>query len=136
SDFIQMLNLLFIFSVPPVTPAQSADLKSFVHQESGFLSAHVGDNVTLRCFYDDDVQLLYWYKQTLGQKPRLISYFYKHAKNAALTDKFKNDPRFTTETKCGHNHLTIYDLRISDSATYCCVGSNFFHFEFHGFTSL
>ncbi|CAK6973026.1 uncharacterized protein LOC128383706 [Scomber scombrus] len=108
-----------------------------IHQESGFLSANVGANVTLRCFYKGDVAaMFYWYKQTLGQKPRLISTFYKHDKKGTFSDEFKNDPRFTLETNQGKNHLTISKLRISDSGTYYCISCHSFKFEFAEGTTL
>ncbi|XP_044039128.1 uncharacterized protein LOC122869850 [Siniperca chuatsi] len=103
-----------------------------VRQDNGFLSANVGDNVTLRCFYDGDkvAAMFYWYKQTLGQKPRLISTFFKHDKAGTFTDEFRNNPRFTLETNNGNNHLTISDLHISDSATYYCISCYAYTFEF------
>ncbi|XP_023252396.1 uncharacterized protein LOC111647020 [Seriola lalandi dorsalis] len=103
--------------------AQMADLKSPapVPQEKSFVSAHVGDKVNLRCFYEGVSARIYWYKQILGQKPRLISSFYKHGVNSTFHNEFKSDPRVTLDTENGKNHLTITDLRTSDSATYCCV---------------
>ncbi|KAM9335601.1 uncharacterized protein ABDE67_020598 [Symphorus nematophorus] len=74
--------------------------------------------------------MFFWYKQTLGQKPKLISTFYKHDKNGNFADEFKNDQRFKLEAKLGTNHLTISNLHISDSATYYCVGCNAYKFEF------
>ncbi|XP_044039125.1 uncharacterized protein LOC122869847 [Siniperca chuatsi] len=105
-------------------------LSSSVHQESGFVSANVGDKVTLRCFYDGDAARLYWYKQTLGQKPNLISTFYKYERNGSFHGEFKKNPRFTLDTENGKNHLKISDLNISDSATYYCASSYTFIFEF------
>ena len=102
--------------------ATNLKLSLSVHQESGFLSANVGDNVTLQCFYEGDVAaMFYWYKQTLGQKPQLISNFYKHDIKGTFNDEFKNDPRFTLDTENGKNHLMISNLRLSDSATYYCA---------------
>ncbi|XP_070849415.1 uncharacterized protein [Chaetodon trifascialis] len=112
--------------------AQTTDLKSstYLHQESGFVSANVGDNVTLQCFYEGDAVRLNWYKQTLGQKPRLVSTYYKHDENGNFHDEFENDPRFTLDTEIGKNHLQLTDLRISDSATYYCARSYYYIFEF------
>ncbi|XP_076581015.1 uncharacterized protein LOC143316999 [Chaetodon auriga] len=112
--------------------AQTTDLKSstYLHQESGFVSVNVGDNVTLRCFYEGDTELFNWYKQTLGQKPRLVSTYYKHDKNGNFHNEFENDPRFTLDTEKGKIHLNITDLRISDSATYYCATSYYYTFEF------
>uniref|UniRef100_A0A667ZA61 Ig-like domain-containing protein n=1 Tax=Myripristis murdjan TaxID=586833 RepID=A0A667ZA61_9TELE len=106
-------------------------MSSSVHQESGFVSANVGDTVTLRCFYETDVAaMLYWYKQTIGQKPQLISTFYKFDKNGSFHDEFNNDPRFKLETENNGNHLTISDLKLSDSSNYYCAGRYSYVFEF------
>uniref|UniRef100_A0A667ZI03 Ig-like domain-containing protein n=1 Tax=Myripristis murdjan TaxID=586833 RepID=A0A667ZI03_9TELE len=111
-----------------VTPLK---MSSSVHQESGFVSANVGDTVTLRCFYETDVAaMLYWYKQTIGQKPQLISTFYKFDKNGSFHDEFNNDPRFKLETENNGNHLTISDLKLSDSSNYYCAGRYSYVFEF------
>ncbi|XP_026208939.1 immunoglobulin alpha-2 heavy chain-like [Anabas testudineus] len=93
-----------------------------VHQDGGFISANAGDRMTLNCFNEGDTAaMFYWYKQTLGQKPRLISTFYKFDKTGTFTNEFKNNSRFSLETREGNNHLTISDLHISDSATYYCA---------------
>uniref|UniRef100_A0A3Q4I1D3 Uncharacterized LOC102796927 n=1 Tax=Neolamprologus brichardi TaxID=32507 RepID=A0A3Q4I1D3_NEOBR len=106
-------------------------LTSNVRQESGFISANVGDNVTLRCIYEGDVAaMFYWYKQTLGQKPKLISSFYKHDKDGTFSEDFKNNPRFSLDSKNGKNHLTISNLQMSDSATYYCISCYAYKFEF------
>ncbi|XP_041820658.1 uncharacterized protein LOC121626296 isoform X1 [Chelmon rostratus] len=113
--------------------AQTADLKSSIYEleEGGFVSANVGDSVTLQCFCEGDVvATYYWYKQTLGQKPRLISTYYKNQKTCYFHDEFENNPRFTLDPETGHNHLKITDLHISDSAIYYCASSNSYSFEF------
>uniref|UniRef100_A0A671Y205 Ig-like domain-containing protein n=1 Tax=Sparus aurata TaxID=8175 RepID=A0A671Y205_SPAAU len=97
-------------------------LSSSVHPDGGLLSLKTGDNLTLPCFYNADVSAkLYWYKQPLGQKPQLISTFYKFDKNGTFHGEFKNNLRFTLVTGDGKNHLKISDLRISDSAAYNCI---------------
>nr|XP_046237572.1 uncharacterized protein LOC124055025 isoform X2 [Scatophagus argus] len=102
-----------------------------LHQESGFVSVNVGNSVTLRCFYEDEVgATFYWYKQILGQNPRLVSSFYKHNKKGTFTDEFMNNQRFTLDTENGKNHLTISDLRISDSATYYCASCYAYNINF------
>ncbi|XP_062300825.1 uncharacterized protein LOC134005835 [Scomber scombrus] len=104
---------------------------SSVPQDSDFISANVGDSVTLQCSDKGDVAArLYWYKQTLGQKPRLISTFYTFDMNGTFYDEFKNNPRFTLNTEHGTNHLAITDLHISDSATYYCICCFLYTFEF------
>ncbi|KAM9335978.1 uncharacterized protein ABDE67_020981 [Symphorus nematophorus] len=106
-------------------------LSSSVSQDRGFISANVGDNVTLHCFYQSDVvAMYYWYKQSVGQKPRLISAVYAASKNAAFFDEFENNPRFRLDAESGKNHLMISDLQISDSAVYYCACSFSVIFEF------
>ncbi|XP_031175011.1 uncharacterized protein LOC116064092 [Sander lucioperca] len=117
--FLFYLMCLFFGKV-----AQTTDPKfsSSLHQQSGFVTAKTGDDFTLRCFYEGDVALrFHWYKQTLGQKPRLISTYYKYERNGIFHDEFKNNPRFTLDTETGKYHLKITDLHVSDSATYYCA---------------
>uniref|UniRef100_A0A8C9X625 Ig-like domain-containing protein n=1 Tax=Sander lucioperca TaxID=283035 RepID=A0A8C9X625_SANLU len=117
--FLFYLMCLFFRKV-----AQTTDPKfsSSLHQPSSFVSAKTGDDFTLRCFYEGDVaSRFYWYKQTLGQKPRLISTYYKYERNGIFHDEYKNNPRFTLDTETGKYHLKITDLRVSDSATYYCA---------------
>ncbi|XP_039677662.1 uncharacterized protein LOC120572431 [Perca fluviatilis] len=95
---------------------------SSVRQERRIVSANVGDKVTLRCFCEGEAAWLYWYKQTLGQKPRLISTFYVYGIKITFYNEFKNNSRFRLDT--ADKNLTIFDLNISDAATYYCATSN------------
>ncbi|XP_026208369.1 uncharacterized protein LOC113157238 [Anabas testudineus] len=125
-NFVFYLVILFLGKM-----AHMADLSSSLHQQSGFVSAHAGDSVTLRCFYDNNVVArYYWYKQTLRQKPRLISTYYVYDENGTFYDEYKNDPRFKLDTKNGQNHLIITGLHLSDSATYFCASSYAYTFDF------
>ncbi|XP_030610032.1 immunoglobulin kappa light chain-like [Archocentrus centrarchus] len=111
--------------------AQRSHQSSSVHQESSFISANVGESITLKCVYKDEVVArFYWYKQTLGQKPRLISSFYSYDKNGTFYDECQNNPRFTLDTGKAQNHLNIRNLQISDSATYFCASSYSVSFSF------
>uniref|UniRef100_A0A8C2ZDL4 Ig-like domain-containing protein n=1 Tax=Cyclopterus lumpus TaxID=8103 RepID=A0A8C2ZDL4_CYCLU len=103
--------------------ATDLKLSSTVRHERGFVSANVGDNITLPCYTIDDPAWLYWYKQILGQKPTLISSVYVYETKATFYQEFKNNPRFTLDTGNGQNHLTVFDVDISDSATYYCASS-------------
>ncbi|XP_062301128.1 uncharacterized protein LOC134006081 [Scomber scombrus] len=132
--FVLYLTCLFLGKMAQVT-----DLKfsSSVHQDSGFISANVGDNIILQCSDKrDDAGKLYWYKQTLGQKPMLISTFYEFGKNETFYNEFKNNLRFTLDTGHGKNHLTIKNVYISDSATYYCVSCYFNTLTFLEVTTL
>ncbi|XP_058481490.1 uncharacterized protein LOC131456848 [Solea solea] len=99
-------------------------LSTTAHQDIGFISANVGDNVTLSCLFTRDDDELYWYKQTLGQKPQLIC-FVKRLDASVRTDSYCNNvrknPRVSLQTDAGLNHLNISDVQLSDSATYFCV---------------
>ncbi|XP_034413543.1 uncharacterized protein LOC117748044 [Cyclopterus lumpus] len=106
-----------------MTHATDLKLSSTVRHERGFVSANVGDNITLPCYTIDDPAWLYWYKQILGQKPTLISSVYVYETKATFYQEFKNNPRFTLDTGNGQNHLTVFDVDISDSATYYCASS-------------
>ncbi|XP_053199417.1 uncharacterized protein LOC128383854 [Scomber japonicus] len=117
--FALYLTCLFVGEM-----AQTTALKftSSAGQERGFISANVGDSVTLLCSREDYAATrVYWYKQTLAQKPRLISTLNTFDTNSTFYDEFKNNRRFTLETDNENNHLTITELQISDSATYYCV---------------
>uniref|UniRef100_A0A3P8TJY0 Ig-like domain-containing protein n=1 Tax=Amphiprion percula TaxID=161767 RepID=A0A3P8TJY0_AMPPE len=98
------------------------ELSSSVRQEGGFKSANTGDKVTLQCFHEgDDSACLHWYTQTAGQKPRHISTFFVYDTKITFHGEFKNNPRFTLDTKNKAHHLTISDLQTSDSANYYCA---------------
>uniref|UniRef100_A0A3P9BDG2 Immunoglobulin kappa light chain-like n=1 Tax=Maylandia zebra TaxID=106582 RepID=A0A3P9BDG2_9CICH len=121
-----------VYFVFHFTSALTKDLKfSFsVHQERRFITSNRGDSVTLTCFYEGDVAArFYWYKLTLGQKPKLISTLYKFDTNT-FSDEFKSDPRFTVDAENGKIYLKITNLDISDSATYYCASSYSFKFKF------
>ncbi|XP_030610030.1 uncharacterized protein LOC115797568 [Archocentrus centrarchus] len=114
---------LFVANMVHTTPLKEASLY--------FKSGNVGENVTLECQCGDNTAvMLYWYKQVLGQRPRLMSTFYKHNQNGTFHEEFKN-PRFSLGTGKDKSHLlNISYLSVSDSATYYCVMSNLYDFKF------
>uniref|UniRef100_A0A3B4V798 Immunoglobulin kappa light chain-like n=1 Tax=Seriola dumerili TaxID=41447 RepID=A0A3B4V798_SERDU len=119
AQFVFCLTCLFLGRMVQATDQK---FSSSVRQERSFISANVGESLTLQCFFDnDDLPRIYWYKQSVGQKPRLLSTLYASNTNGSFHDEFQNNPRFTLDTGIGQNHLKITDLRISDSATYYCA---------------
>ncbi|XP_026175026.1 immunoglobulin kappa light chain-like [Mastacembelus armatus] len=126
-EFALFLTCLLLWKTALAT---QVNVSPSVRQDSGFISANIGDNVTLRCFYESNVAaMFYWYKQTLGHKPKQLSAVFKYDKYE-FKDEFKNNPRFSLETSHNKNHLKISDLQISDSATYYCIGCISYQFEF------
>ncbi|XP_028987083.1 uncharacterized protein LOC114844139 [Betta splendens] len=112
------LTSLFLWSIvqlTSLTPSSSVDQWSF-------LSVNVGDNVTLPCFYKDDVAVrLFWYKQHMGQKPVLISTFFKYNVDVIFNGEFNRNPRFILDHENGKNDLKIINVRALDSANYYCL---------------
>ncbi|XP_074555458.1 uncharacterized protein LOC141811334 [Halichoeres trimaculatus] len=126
-SFAVCLTCLFLRGL-----AQMTDLKSFIHvrQVSGFIEANVGDNVTLECFYYETATMFYWYRQSLGDKPKLMVSFYRHDESGVFVKEFKDISRFQLDAGSGKFHLKILNLDPSDSATYFCTGSYDYDFEF------
>uniref|UniRef100_A0A3B4V8Z4 Immunoglobulin kappa light chain-like n=1 Tax=Seriola dumerili TaxID=41447 RepID=A0A3B4V8Z4_SERDU len=128
AQFVFCLTCLFLGRMVQATDQK---FSSSVRQERSFVSANVGESLTLQCFFDNaDLPRIYWYKQSVGQKPRLLSTLYASNTNGSFHDEFQNNPRFTLDTGTGKNHLQITDLRISDSATYYCAKKNSLVIEF------
>ncbi|XP_035480050.1 uncharacterized protein LOC118300083 [Scophthalmus maximus] len=101
-------------------------LSSTGHRDRGFILVDVGESFTLQCLYVSDDTKYYWFKQTLGQKPQLISTYYKFSNGSTFHGEFKDNQRLTQETF----HLKISHVQLSDSATYYCARGNSFILEF------
>lgn len=100
-------------------------------------SADVGSNVALQCLCQDYAAVMfYWYKQILGQEPKLVCTFYKHTDVAVFKEEFNNS-HFSLDTGNHRNVvLKISDVKISDAATFHCVQSNLNDYEFCEGTTL
>ncbi|TNN32670.1 T-cell receptor beta chain V region CTL-L17 [Liparis tanakae] len=95
-----------------------------VRQDIGVVSASVGDNVTLHCYYKSEVAMHYsWYRQTVGGGLEFLSSFYKSYEPSKSFQWLEQNPRFSVQRKEGVNHLSISDIHASDSATYFCVST-------------
>ncbi|XP_034713262.1 uncharacterized protein LOC117935235 [Etheostoma cragini] len=118
--FALFLTCLFLGKMDQTTGLESSPT---VRQETRFVSVKTGEKLTLQCSYKGEgvSARLYWFKQTLGQKPRLISTFFTYNVNGTFHNEFKNNPRFALDMENGNNHLRIKDLRLSDSANYYCI---------------
>ncbi|XP_058249744.1 immunoglobulin kappa light chain-like isoform X2 [Hemibagrus wyckioides] len=94
------------------TDFQSNDSLVFVNE---------GDSVNITCHYQSEMAMHFsWYKHKLGQKPKLISNFYKYDQKATFHHEFKGNARFNMVNKKGVTHLEIKEIQLSDSATYYC----------------
>uniref|UniRef100_A0A3P9L4Y3 Ig-like domain-containing protein n=1 Tax=Oryzias latipes TaxID=8090 RepID=A0A3P9L4Y3_ORYLA len=118
AQFVVILTCLLSGNSAQSPPLGSS---SSDHQKSVFLSAHIGETVTLQCFYDGVyLQYILWYKHILGRKPKPISLF----------SKYGNNPRFTLTTSDQTISLIISNLKQSDSAIYFCVAGYQTHMNF------
>ncbi|XP_074518412.1 uncharacterized protein LOC141784472 [Halichoeres trimaculatus] len=125
-----LCSLICLFSGQMVLMTSQEQSLS-LHQERRFMLVEVGDSVTLHCFYDGgDSAWLYWYKQSLGLRPRLVSTFYVYDTKITFQDEFKDSQRYTLNTENKTHHLTISGVQISDSATYYCASSYAFLLNF------
>ncbi|XP_044039142.1 uncharacterized protein LOC122869856 [Siniperca chuatsi] len=123
---------MFALYVTCLILGRTADMTALKPSSSlHFVSVSVGEDVTLECFYEHSAAVMfYWYKHTLGQKPQLLSKFYRHDKNGMLNGEFKTDPRFELEITSGKYNLKISHVQISDSATYYCISAYLYVYEF------
>uniref|UniRef100_H2MXW2 Ig-like domain-containing protein n=1 Tax=Oryzias latipes TaxID=8090 RepID=H2MXW2_ORYLA len=131
-----MISKLFVFFLTCVfieANGQKTHLKlsSSEEQKQFFLSVDAGETVTLKCSYEGHtLRWIFWYKQSLGQKPKLLSSFYVHGTEVIFFDEFKNNSRFKLDTENKNFHLKISNLQFSDTATYHCIGSDSYSLTF------
>lgn len=108
----------------------AVDKTSGITQDSGVITAEVGQSVTLKCYCQQNtVTFLSWYQQSLGGKPLIISTWMKHSTEATISPAYERRFHVLAEEE-GTNHLVITDLRLSDSATYYCGILEFNEIEF------
>uniref|UniRef100_A0A3B3DRE0 Uncharacterized LOC112139533 n=1 Tax=Oryzias melastigma TaxID=30732 RepID=A0A3B3DRE0_ORYME len=104
---------------------------SSVPQKNVFFSVNVGQAVTLECSYESqNSRRIFWYKQSLGKNPELISSFYVHDTEVTFYGEFKNNPRFLLDIEDQNHHLQIFNLQFSDPAAYNCVSYESYKLKF------
>ncbi|MED6240704.1 hypothetical protein ATANTOWER_026258 [Ataeniobius toweri] len=98
-------------------------------QETGIRTAKVGESVTLRCSCQHNaVTYLFWYQQSLGGKPLIISKRMKYSTEILISPAYEN--RFQVVAQPGVNDLIITNLQPLDSGMYYCVILEFNAIEF------
>ncbi|XP_054914473.1 uncharacterized protein LOC129378200 isoform X2 [Poeciliopsis prolifica] len=125
SEALFCLTCVFLWN-----KAEMSDLETFVDHKTGFILADVGGTVTLQCSFDAKEATYFWYKQTLGEKPHLISVSYKLEEGGTFYGAFKDKPRFSLETEQGKSRLNISNLHPSDTGTYFCASCLSFLLKF------
>uniref|UniRef100_A0A674MAF8 Ig-like domain-containing protein n=1 Tax=Takifugu rubripes TaxID=31033 RepID=A0A674MAF8_TAKRU len=102
-----------------------------ISSETNFILVKPGQNLTLLCLQKDNVSpMINWFKQTLGEKPRLICTYRISSEDWKFVNDFKTNPRFQIHAGNKGANLTISDLELSDSATYYCVNQYVKVFDF------
>ncbi|KAK7904667.1 hypothetical protein WMY93_017274 [Mugilogobius chulae] len=119
-----LFEVVFVLSLVSASKAQVNR-----HELTDFLSATVGDDITLNCSYEDKLQLgsntLFWYKQSLGTIPVVVSSSGQYHQGKTLHGEFKEDRRFTLESIHEKNNLNIKikHVQMFDAAVYLCINS-------------
>ncbi|XP_029956933.1 uncharacterized protein LOC115395502 [Salarias fasciatus] len=100
-------------------------------QDSGVITARVGENVTLQCSSQDNtVTFIYWYQQILMGKPQLISVRMTQKSEVTISAEYQDRFKVVMQNKKGINDLIISDLKVFDSAVYYCGILHFNAVEF------
>lgn len=87
--------------------------------------------MTLPCFHSSTIKYLCWYKQVAGERPEVISSFYKRASDSSkFYNHFKDDKRFSIHPGENFYHLNISNVQHLDSAMYFCGEFKTTHIEF------
>ncbi|XP_064181289.1 uncharacterized protein LOC135249701 [Anguilla rostrata] len=102
-----------------------------VDQPYALVGAQLGDNVTLPCFHAHKfVSFASWFKQPLGEKPRIIAMTMDPKSGTILFNEFKNSTRFSAKAAKGSFNLTVSQVEPSDSATYYCSTTGYNEISF------
>nr|XP_046237551.1 uncharacterized protein LOC124055006 [Scatophagus argus] len=115
-----MMSLrIFFVLLCEICQVPAADKNLDIIQDSKVITAEVGETVTLKCLcQDDSVTFFFWYQQSLGGKPLIVSSRMKYSTKASIFPQYKE--RFRVEFEENFNNLIISHVQLSDSATYYC----------------
>ncbi|XP_051285199.1 Ig heavy chain Mem5-like isoform X3 [Dicentrarchus labrax] len=122
---------IFLVLLGEICQVPAVDKTSGITQDSGVITAEVGQTVTLKCYcQDNSVTFLSWYQQSLGGKPLIVSTRMQHNSEATISPAYKGRFQVLAGKGKGINHLVIKELLPSDSATYYCGILEFNAIEF------
>ncbi|MBS8298715.1 hypothetical protein HAN35_25760 [Escherichia coli] len=120
---LQLLGLLLLW-----LPAMRCDIQ--MTQSPSFLSASVGDRVTINCKASQNInKYLDWYQQKLGEAPKLLIYN-TNSLQTGIPSRFSGSGAGTDFT------LTIGGLQPEDVATYFCLQHKSWPYTFGAGTKL
>ncbi|XP_029310857.1 uncharacterized protein LOC115023766 [Cottoperca gobio] len=121
---------IFLVLLSEICQVPAVHKISGITQDTGVITANVGEKVIVKCFCrDNSVTFLSWYQQSLGGKPLIISTRMKQT-NATIFPAYQERFQVLADHDKGLNHLIIKDLRLTDSATYYCGVLEFNAIEF------
>ena len=92
-----------------------------VSQSPGYRVTGRGQNVTLRCDPIPGHQVLYWYRQMLGQGPEYLTYF--QGKEEPDKSGMPKNRLSAERPESTYSYLKIQPVEPKDSAVYLCASS-------------
>ncbi|XP_043099992.1 immunoglobulin kappa light chain-like isoform X3 [Puntigrus tetrazona] len=94
----------------------------FIHQDP-LLAAELGSSVIIVCSHSDDyVNVVSWYKHSVGKKPLLVAYS-EHGSSSVTYESGFNEKNHPISPGTDSFNLTIINLKEYDFATYYCAVS-------------
>ncbi|XP_061089718.1 uncharacterized protein LOC133123344 [Conger conger] len=111
-------------------------IEESIIQTNALVTARLGENVTLQCFYPASIPSVSWFKQSHGQMPQLVAMIMHTASDAIFVEDFKDHKRLLATATKGNFNLTVLQVEPSDSATYYCAIARFGEIKFGNGTIL